>query len=609
VAELLLADGAWAEPGSLGTFLRDALPEEYVVVASPTVRGCAIDAIVIGPREITVVHAPGWDARDLAQPADREALRHSGDIEGDVRRSGDALRAFLRDEFPGLDPDLRHLVVVAGAVERVRGDSATCRRGEVIRVDREGLATAVTAVPKLDDDVLVDHEAREQLAVALRDRRLTVTQRAAQPFFFRSGSRLGSGTRVWTVREAVRHMDAHPEDGIFHLRNGTLAQWLEEQGAAHLAALARQVVRQPDGSMEAALESFLVGTGLVPRPRLALRPSRVDAGCVVQGETAAVRFWLGKGRGRGYLHGRLSAAVPWLRVEPHAFSGGPVEVLVTLETETLPIRAAPHVGLIEVASSASAEPISVPVRVRVVGLPSSLQRYLLRPALAALVAGGLGLIVGGALARWGLPPPEDWRASGLAAPAIVIGLLWAALGWLRGMAQPVAWPAGYALRAWLARVVAWGTALALVAGAGYVAWALFDGDPATGVVAPALITALLLGAALAIVPSVWGANSPCAVARPLAGPLRLALAGLVLALVIGLGGRRLAPALAALDLSGVLAAVGEWGGRGVTALETRLNDFVDGLYLDYYDRRAPEEPTPLPTSATAEEVVAPGPGE
>ena len=69
-------------------------------------------------------------------------------------------------------------------------------------------------------------------------------------------------------------MDRYPSDGIHHLRNGTLAEWLDEEGATHLAQLARSVISHPGIDMHVALETFLLGTGLVgrPAPERAARP-------------------------------------------------------------------------------------------------------------------------------------------------------------------------------------------------------------------------------------------------------------------------------------------------------------------------------------------------
>ena len=51
----LLPTGGWSVPGSLGVYLREMLPDEYVVVADPVVHGCAYDAIAVGPQGLAVM--------------------------------------------------------------------------------------------------------------------------------------------------------------------------------------------------------------------------------------------------------------------------------------------------------------------------------------------------------------------------------------------------------------------------------------------------------------------------------------------------------------------------------------------------------------------------
>ena len=178
---------------------------------------------------------------------------------------------------------------------------------------------------------------REAVAAALHERRLSVNQRATRPFVFRGGGLLGTRARAWTIHDAVKHMDRRPEDGIYHLTNGTLAQWLDEEGAADLAALARHAVDAGRADRRKALEIFLLGTGLVARPRLKTRPKALDLGYAISGETVAGRIRLGRGRGRGYLYGELEPGAPWLEVQPRSFAGGSVDLAVTADTHTLQI--------------------------------------------------------------------------------------------------------------------------------------------------------------------------------------------------------------------------------------------------------------------------------
>ncbi len=599
MAELLLAGKGWIEPDSLGALLREALSDEYLVVDHPVVYGCPLDAVVVGPRGIFILH-------ELVAPDEG-----SSKILRRVQRAGKAVRAFLKDEFPTLRVPVRQLVCQAVTPVAV----AAAQGPEVEWVSRQNVGSAIDTAPLPADEPLADIETREAVAVAFRDRRLAANQRATQPFVFRSSSLLGSGTTVWTIRDAIRHMDRHPEDGIFHLRNGTLARWLSEQGAEHLAALARQVINRRDTDMRMALESFLIGTGLVARPRLQVRPSRLNLGCVLSGEKCSMRFRVQKGPGRGYLFGSVSTNAPWLRVEPRTFAGEPLDAIVTVDSETLPISSSPWVGEIEIDSSASAQPLRVPVYVRVMGMPSPLQRYLLRPLAGALVGGAWGVILGWLLARYGLPA-ANWTSQaahlGLAQGAWPLGggLFGVVLGLLHGLGQSVVLPTSWALGRWLLRAVAWGAALALVFMAAYWSWRWFEQGEMAVLAPPAVLVLVLLALLLALLPATLAevASGGQREARQLvrgerlaALPLRMALIGVGLALIVGAGAHLAASALEGWDTSQAAATAQRWLSDSLSQLEATLNHLVDQAYLDYYDQRAPVEAAPetLPTATPA----------
>ncbi len=179
------------------------------------------------------------------------------------------------------------------------------------------MAEAISSMDPAEDGTWLDGQERETVAQALRERRLTATQRASEPFVFRSGGLFGSGKKVWTVQAAVRHMDRHPDDGVYHLHNGTLARWLSEEGAEHLADLAREVMRQPEREPRINLERFLIGSGLVQTaPALAAAQAASTWATSCPGELGASGCSARKGRGRGYLFGGVRTSEPWLRVDP-----------------------------------------------------------------------------------------------------------------------------------------------------------------------------------------------------------------------------------------------------------------------------------------------------
>ena len=101
----LLAAGGWNGSGSLGAYLREMLPDEYVVVTDPMIHGCVFGAIVVGPQGLTVLQAKDGTGEVAAEH----------DNVGQTTRQSNwlleaALRAFLKDEFPALHPEIRSYI-------------------------------------------------------------------------------------------------------------------------------------------------------------------------------------------------------------------------------------------------------------------------------------------------------------------------------------------------------------------------------------------------------------------------------------------------------------------------------------------------------------------
>ncbi|HNS51330.1 MAG TPA: NERD domain-containing protein [Anaerolineae bacterium] len=612
MAELLVVKG-WPEPGSPALVLRDGLGDEFTVIADPALHGQPFDAVVVGPQGIFVVRAKPWEGEItpvrrgpwLGRLPSGRSVRYPDPVR-EARQAVEAVQAFLRDEVPGRSPPVHYLLALTHAEATIADASAT----ELLVVHLENLPAMIAAtVPPLEGGL--DQGARDTLAATVRDRQLSATQRASVPFVFRSGSLLGGSAKAWTIRSAVRYIDRHPEDGLYHLHNGTLARWLSEQGAEHLACLAREVLRGRETNPRAIVEAFLVGTGLVERPRLVIRPRSLHLGPVVAGEVCEARLSLRKGRGRGYLSGSVRSDEPWLRVEPTSFSGR-LDALVTADTSGLPISDTPWQAHLLVESSATAEP--VPVGVRVVAMPSPLNRHLVRPLAGALGAGAIGGGLGAALGAAGLALP-GWLAGRLPpalTPALfwaaLVGLVWALLGAVRGLRQPTSWSVGHAIGRWLLRLAAWGTAFVLLAAAGHLSWTHLGPEPAAGAVHPPIVVVVLLGLALAIVPATLAALWPARAVRGAEAAAlgravrrrrtRLAAAALLaLALVVGLP-----PLLRALqkeDLPATMAPVRTWVGGRWDRLEQKAAEAWERYILRTRDRRAPEQPpasaTPAPT--------------
>jgi hypothetical protein len=425
---------------------------------------------------------------------------------------------------------------------------------------------------------------------------------------------------VWTLRDAVKYMDKHPEDGVFHLQNGTLARWLNGEGATELAEAAREAVREHSRDPRAGLEVFLVQTGLVKRHPIRGRPRTVNLGYVFSGQSGDGHVQVRKGRGRGYLVGTLESGEPWVRVEPSALNGSPTTATVTASTDGLPISPKPYTASLSVESGLGATPVAVPVRIHVRGTPSKVTRYALRPVVGLIAGGLLGAAIGWGLGSWGFRAPDT--LPGLAAvprssPAVFatwVGALGALLGALRGVWQVPAWPMTYALGHWLARLGLWTAALSFVTVGAQWSWWRLSRSLALGLAVPSVAAAVLTAAALAMVPAAVGEIRAGRGARRAPGDaftgIRLrpvwvaALAGTFL-VFIGLSGHRAVPLWQRLDVARHLSSVQAWAGERFLEFEASFNEYFDGMLLETYDLRAPVGPTVAP--APTESAPTPSP--
>ena len=525
------------------------------------------------------------------------------------------VQAFVREEFPALHPAMRYIV----AERDPEADLPTWRVAEADDMTVDTLADAITLSDQPPDPALADETVREDLAVALRDRQLTVGQRASKPFVFRSGGLLGASVKAWTVRDVVAYMDRHPADGIFHLCNGTLERWLLEEGAPHLARLAHQAVIEGRNDRRRALEIFLIGTGLVARPRLALSPKQANLGDILDGASASDVLRIRRGRGRGYLFGTLAAGEQWLHLAPKEFGGNGADVVVTVDTTSLLIGPEPYRADVLVASSAGAEPQPVPVRFRVVAMPSAFNRPVLRPLAGLLLAGLLGAAIGWLFARSSTVSATELPFLG-ALPSMdliwiaPVALLWAILGAARGASQPPAWPIHFAVYRWLRRTVKWAAVLAVVAALATWGWGRSLGVDVTR---SFYLVAALCGLAAAVLPSTIGEIQT---SRALRNPTLLTgrrraigsavrgAAGVLLLLALLAAPRFLLPAIGSPQAREALQTAQGWGVTGLERMSVAIDDLFNQFTLRYYDRRAPAEPGAAPVSIETSVPVAGGKG-
>ncbi|MEA3338237.1 MAG: NERD domain-containing protein [Chloroflexota bacterium] len=606
MAEFLMNDG-WPEPDSLGAILSETLPDDYVVVERPTVQGHALDMVVVGSQGLFVLHLKDWAGEVRPVPGKPwQVITPDGqpgtypDPAAEAQKNTAFLATFARDELRSQEaPAIYHLLVLtnpdARLVPGVAPDMMVTFPGNVVSV--------IVTMPVPSVGGLPDRYDRRNLAHALHARRLSASQRTKTPFIFRSGGLFG-GKKAWTVRDAVQHMDRHPEVGIYHLNNGTLQAWLEAEGALDLADLAQQVLQGRESDPRVPLEMFLIGTGLVDRPRLNVHPWPLNLGCVVSGGSCRGRVKIRKGPGRGYLFGNISASQPWLQVEPRSFSGGPQEAVITVDTSSLPISATPWQADLLIDSSAATQPVAVPVQVRVSGEPATLSRYGLRPLLDGLVAGLVGGGIGALLGEiGGLAAPASFTSPTLFW-ALAIGLLWAVFGLVRGLGQRTAWTVPYATMRYLVKIILWMLALGATAVVGLLLWNALSGRNGPELATNDGLQLVLITMGLSIIPATVSEMRAARLAddsplsserRSLLQPGLVALAAMALIAALSAGIRLASPTWNQLTEAGTIETAESWLEQGLQELNDATQQGVDQVNLWLYDRPGEISPAVTPT--------------
>ncbi|MGI6379388.1 MAG: NERD domain-containing protein [Anaerolineae bacterium] len=607
----------WLSMADLSRRLREALSRDYAVVTEARIYGEDIDAIVVGPQGLYVLATVDWAGRvHTARTGQWEVVDEAGQRTSypnpapRAQRAQRAVRSFMRDEYPRTQVPVQALLVLTSRDAQIETYGAT----DPPAVHVDNLSQEIMAIRGAAAGDSLDQEAVEKLARALRERELASRQRASRPFVFRSGGVLGSGRKAWTIREAVRHIDRHPDDGAYHLRNGTLERWFRDQGARHLAVLAREATSEREGDARIAVERFLIGTGLVRRPKVKLSPQRADLGYVLPGEDGVARLRIRKGVGRGYLVGKLHTSEPWLRVEPSSFSEK-ADLRIWASSDTLTIQGRPHQAAVLLNSTASEHPISVPARLRVVGTPHKVNRWVIRPAVGLILGLVFGAALGVLIANRAIWSPSIMARLGLdggdlpeALFGVLVGVSWAVLGAWRGFRQRLSWPVGYATGRWLLQLGIWTLALSVIAAAGLAALVWITAIPVSLISNTGLL--LGLGAlALANVPATVSEvrasmEKPAEVVdssyRRAIRPLRSALIGVVAIVVIGVGAFALEPFYRRWVAREATENLLLWVGDQSDQLGAWVDRQLDRMYLERYDRRAPTR-VPAASDETAGE--------
>ena len=183
--------------------------------------------------------------------------------------------------------------------------------------------------------------------------------------------------------------------------------------------------------------------------------------------------------------------------------------------------------------------------------------------------------------------------------------------------QRPAWPLPYATGHWLLKTLVWSAVLSFV-GAG-VLWVGAEAfaDLAASIGERMAASIVLSATALAVLPAtvgeVWSARrredtEEIPSSRPTLRRALWGVAGVALVFVAVAGARLVGPARETYDLDARATSVRGWAADRLAGLQGSLRGVVDGLYLRYYDHRAPARATstsPTPTPPPAEEGDAP----
>jgi hypothetical protein len=283
---------------------------------------------------------------------------------------------------------------------------------------------------------------------------------------------------------------------------------------------------------------------------------------------------------------------------------------VAADTQALSISRTPWKAEVRIDSNASEEPLTLPVRVRVVGQPSRLDRVLYRPLAGALYAALLGAGIGWTIGRWAFPEAGSSTVVGSVATtstvfwAILVGLVWAVMGWIRGRNQPLAWPPAYSYGSWIVRTLAWAAAFSLLALVGQWVSRQFSASASTGFAGGSAASIVSFATALAIFPATAGevrsaqrseGRPPPPTGRLLRPALVMTVAGLALVLVVVVGGMLLRPVVQEVDVSDTVTTSQDWFSERWTHLEEVTDGLIDDLVIYYHER---QRPGPAPAAVT-----------
>ncbi len=469
--------------------LSDGLIDDYDVIVSPVLGGQEFDVVVVGVQGLFILVDICGQQRETLHRARTKVRQQLGILTG-----------IVQDRFTHMDPALFGVIVHDGPDPLDESDG-------IAIVALDSVTAYIGNLPALEDTELLDDISRGQVTRLLVERNKGVTERTRTPFMFQPlGGRQTVGRQVWTIEDALRYMDSHIEAGILVIEDGSLEQWLFDEGAIELARSAASARMTAAIDRRIPLERFLMASGLFKRPELKANPSVIDFGFVLPQNTYTRRVHIAKGSGNGYLYGTLQTDQPWLSVDPGRYYDGQVEAEIKVEGNQLDFLPGKYEGNLLVESNSAQEVLQIPIKLHLLSLPSTAERKIWRPLLHALFMALWGGILGLAWYLWSAPilgsiPQQAWYIY----PTIAAGI-WAILGFIDGRVQPTNSPVWYSiLRVW-SKTLLWGIELGALAALIYWSW---EGLPTAELVSNeqilgGLVNLGLLGAFLGIIPTTGG---------------------------------------------------------------------------------------------------------
>jgi serine/threonine protein kinase len=149
------------------------------------------------------------------------------------------------------------------------------------------------------------------------------------------------GSRARNASDLARLIERSPDESAQYLFGGTLGTWLQQNGLAAAAQVARDVIEkykeQPHRALEIFRRSLYPSGAPGVLPVLGVAPKTLEFGALASGATATTQIRIRNG-GPGLLWGKIEIQndLPGLTVQP-TFEGNDSITDVTLDTRQVPV--------------------------------------------------------------------------------------------------------------------------------------------------------------------------------------------------------------------------------------------------------------------------------